>query len=237
MNKALVLFSGGQDSTTCLMWALEKFDEVYTVGFEYGQKHHIEMKCRSQILQSIESLKSTWAHKLKVDYIFNLDFLSQVNTTSLTHEVDFNQTEKYPNTFVPGRNLIFLNVASTVAYKHGIEHLVTGVCETDFSGYPDCRDNTMKALQVALSLGLDKNLVIHTPLMWIDKCDTWALTQAIGSQPAIDYVITETHTCYNGNRTHLYSWGYGCNACPACELRKSGFETFIAKREREREKG
>lgn len=229
MSKALVLFSGGQDSTTCLMWALENFDEVYTVGFEYGQKHHVEMQCRSQILQSIETLKPSWKNKLKLDHIFNLDFLSQVNTTSLTHEVSIDQTEKYPNTFVPGRNLIFLNVASTVAYKHDIEHIVTGVCETDFSGYPDCRDNTMKALQVALSLGLDKKVVIHTPLMWIDKCDTWAMTQSLCGQSAVDYVIKETHTCYNGDRTHLYAWGYGCNACPACELRKNGFNAFITK--------
>lgn len=227
MNKALVLFSGGQDSTTCLMWALDKFDEVYTVGFEYGQKHHVEMECRGNILKSVESLKPAWKNKLKLDHIFNLDFLSNVNTTSLTHDIDFQQTQQYPNTFVPGRNLIFLNVASTVAYKYDIEHLITGVCETDFSGYPDCRDNTIKALQVALGLGLDKKIVIHTPLMWIDKCETWALTKTISSQQGIDYIINETHTCYNGDRSQLHPWGYGCDACPACELRKNGFEAFI----------
>lgn len=228
MSKALVLFSGGQDSTTCLMWALEKFDEVYTVGFEYGQKHSIEMECRQKILQSIESIKPNWQNKLRLDHTFNLDFLSNVNTTSLTHNVEISHHDKYPNTFVPGRNLIFLNVASTIAYKYDIEHLVTGVCETDFSGYPDCRDNTIKALQVALSLGLDKKIVIDTPLMWINKSETWELTNELAGQHGIDYIIKETHTCYNGDRSTLYTWGYGCNECPACELRKKGYENFIS---------
>lgn len=227
MKKALVLFSGGQDSTTCLMWALENFDEVYTVGFEYGQKHHVEMQCRLNILQSIENIKPTWKNKLKLDHIFNLDFLSNVNTTSLTHDIDMDQQEKYPNTFVPGRNLIFLNVASTVAYKFDIEHMITGVCETDFSGYPDCRDNTMKAVQIALSLGLDKKIVIHTPLMWIDKAETWQLTEQLAGHVGLEYTIKETHTCYKGDRSTLHAWGYGCNACPACELRKKGYEDFI----------
>lgn len=228
MNKALVLFSGGQDSTTCLMWALEKFDEVYTVGFEYGQKHSVEMECRKNILRSIESIKPNWKNKLKLDHVFNLDFLSNINITSLTHDVDIEQTTTYPNTFVPGRNLVFLNVASTIAYKYEIEHLVTGVCETDFSGYPDCRDNTIKALQVALSLGLDKKIIIHTPLMWINKCETWSLTKNLAGSQAIDYIIKETHTCYNGDRSQLHSWGYGCNVCPACELRNQGFKQFIS---------
>jgi len=226
MSKALVLFSGGQDSTTCLMWALEKFDEVYTIGFEYGQKHNVEMQCRQKILKSIESIKPNWNNKLKLDHIFNLDFLSNVNTTSLTHQLEISHDDKYPNTFVPGRNLIFLNVAATIAYKYNIEHLVTGVCETDFSGYPDCRDNTIKALQVALSLGLDKKIVIHTPLMWINKSETWTLTDQLAGQQAIDYIIKETHSCYNGDRSTLYSWGYGCNGCPACELRKKGYSDF-----------
>lgn len=226
MNKALVLFSGGQDSTTCLMWALEKFDEVYTIGFEYGQKHIIEMECRKTILQSIEEIKPIWKDKLKFDHIFNLDFLSNANITSLTHNVDIEETSKYPNTFVPGRNLIFLNIASTMAYKYEIEHLVTGVCETDFSGYPDCRDNTIKALQVALNLGLDKKIIIHTPLMWINKCKTWSLAKELGGSKAINFIVNETHTCYNGDRSLIHSWGYGCNKCPACELRKQGYEQF-----------
>lgn len=228
MNKALVLFSGGQDSTTCLMWALENFDEVYTIGFEYGQKHSIEMECRQNILCSIQDLKPNWQNKLRVDHVINLDFLSNVNTTSLTHDIAFEETEKFPNTFVPGRNLLFLNVASTIAYKYDIDHMVTGVCETDFSGYPDCRDNTMKALQVALSLGLDRRVIIHTPLMWITKAQTWQLTATLAAQPAIDYIVQETHTCYTGDRSTLHAWGYGCNHCPACELRKQGYEEFIA---------
>ncbi|XZV30808.1 7-cyano-7-deazaguanine synthase QueC [Acinetobacter baumannii] len=228
MNKALVLFSGGQDSTTCLMWALEKFDEVYTVGFKYGQKHSIEMECRQNILQSIENLKPNWKHKLKFDHVFNLDFLSNANTTSLTHNVEINHHDKYPNTFVPGRNLIFLNVASTIAYRYDIEHLITGVCETDFSGYPDCRDNTIKSLQVALNLGLDKKIVIHTPLMWINKSETWELAYYLAGQQGVDYIIQETHTCYKGDRSTLYTWGYGCNQCPACELRKKGYLEFLS---------
>lgn len=226
MNKALVLFSGGQDSTTCLMWALENFAEVYTIGFEYGQKHSIEMECRQNILRSIQALKPHWQNKLRVDHVINLDFLSNVNTTSLTHDIAFEETEKFPNTFVPGRNLLFLNVASTIAYKYDIDHLVTGVCETDFSGYPDCRDNTMKALQVALSLGLDRRVIIHTPLMWITKAQTWQLTADLAGQSAIDYIIQETHTCYTGDRSTLHTWGYGCSQCPACELRQQGFEEF-----------
>jgi 7-cyano-7-deazaguanine synthase len=229
MNKALVLFSGGQDSTTCLMLALEKFDEVYTVGFEYGQKHSIEMECRHKILQSIERIKPNWQNKLKLDHIFNLDFLSNVNTTSLTHDVEISHNDKYPNTFVPGRNLIFLNIASTIAYKYEIEHLVTGICETDFSGYPDCRDNTIKALQVALNLGLDKKIIIDTPLMWINKCETWELTNELAGKKGIDYIIKETHTCYKGDRSTLYTWGYGCNACPACDLRKRGYVEFASR--------
>lgn len=227
MNKALVLFSGGQDSTTCLMWALDHFNEVHTIGFEYGQNHYIEMECRLNILRSIHTVKSNWKNKLKLDHIINIDFLSKVNTTSLTHNIEIGQVEgDYPNSFVPGRNLIFLNAASTVSYKYNIEHLVTGVCETDFSGYPDCRDNTIKALQVALSLGLDKKLVIDTPLMWLDKSETWKLAKDIAGQQAIDYIIKETHTCYKGDRSKLHSWGYGCDECPACHLRKLGYQRF-----------
>ena len=227
MNKVLVLFSGGQDSTTCLMWALEKFEEVYTIGFNYGQKHNIEMQCREKILHTIQSLKPQWQNKLKLDHVINLDFLINVNTTSLTHDIDIEQSEKYPNTFVPGRNLIFLNIAGIFAYKYNIEHLITGVCETDFSGYPDCRDNTIKVLQVALSLGLDRKQVIHTPLMWINKSDTWKLAHSIAGQASVDYIVEETHTCYNGVRSILHPWGYGCSQCPACILRKQGFDNFI----------
>lgn len=225
---ALVLFSGGQDSTTCLALALSKYERVETIAFDYGQRHSIELQARLQVLASIKNTFPDWASRLGEDHLLDLSVLGQVSETSLTRDMAFKMEEGgLPNTFVPGRNLLFLTLAAALAYRRGLEVIVTGVCETDYSGYPDCRDDTMKAMQLALSLGMDKRFLIDTPLMWIDKADTWRLAQRLGGQPLVDLIIEDTHTCYLGDRTHRHAWGYGCGVCPACELRAKGFEKFV----------
>ena len=226
-SKALVLFSGGQDSTTCLAWALERFAHVETIGFEYGQRHRIEMDVRLETLREVREAFPQWRDKLANDHVVDLAVLGQISDTALTRDVAIAYEKNgLPNTFVPGRNLLFLTFAAAVAYRRGLNVLVGGMCETDFSGYPDCRDNTMKAMQVALSLGLDKKLRVETPLMWIDKADTWALAESLGGAVLTNLVIEHTHTCYNGVRETLHAWGYGCGECPACALRKAGFEKW-----------
>lgn len=229
-TRALVLFSGGQDSTTCLAWALERYAHVETVGFDYGQKHRIEMDVRQDTLVQMRSRFPEWAKKLGDDHVIDLAVLGQISDTALTRDVAIAYEKNgLPNTFVPGRNLLFLTFAATIAYRRGITALVGGMCETDFSGYPDCRDNTMKAMQVALSLGLDQKLRVETPLMWIDKADTWALAHLLGGEILTRLVIEHTHTCYNGVRDTLHVWGYGCGECPACALRKAGFEQWATR--------
>jgi len=229
-TRALVLFSGGQDSTTCLAWALERYAHVETVGFDYGQKHRIEMDVRQDTLVQMRSRFPEWAKKLGDDHVIDLAVLGQISDTALTRDVAIAYEKNgLPNTFVPGRNLLFLTFAATIAYRRGITALVGGMCETDFSGYPDCRDNTMKAMQVALSLGLDQKLRVETPLMWIDKADTWALAHLLGGEILTRLVIEHTHTCYNGVRDTLHVWGYGCGQCPACALRKAGFEQWATR--------
>ena len=224
---ALVLFSGGQDSTTCLAQALSKYERVETVAFDYGQRHIVELQARLNVLREIKAQFPQWAYKLGEDLLLDQAELGQVSDTSLTRDVAFKiESSGLPNTFVPGRNLLFLTLAAALAYRRDLQVLITGVCETDFSGYPDCRDDTMKAMQLALSLGMDKRFLIDTPLMWIDKADTWALAHQLGGQPLVDLIIEHTHTCYLGDRTHRQAWGYGCGSCPACELRARGFEKF-----------
>lgn len=229
-TRALVLFSGGQDSTTCLAWALERYVHVETVGFDYGQRHRIEMDVRIETLRQIRSEFPTWASKLGDDHVVDLAVLGQISDTALTRDVAIEYEKSgLPNTFVPGRNLLFLTFAATIAYRRGITALVGGMCETDFSGYPDCRDNTMKAMQVALSLGLDQKLSVETPLMWIDKADTWALAHLLGGDALTRLIVEHTHTCYHGVRDTLHVWGYGCGECPACNLRKAGFEQWATR--------
>jgi len=228
-SRALVLFSGGQDSTTCLAQALSKYDHVETVAFDYGQRHHVELQARLRVLEQIKLQFPQWAGKMGEDHLLDLSVLGQVSETSLTRDMVFKMEESgLPNTFVPGRNLLFLTLAAALAYRRGLEVIVTGVCETDFSGYPDCRDDTMKAMQLALSLGMDKRFLIETPLMWIDKAQTWELAYQLGGQALVDLIVEHTHTCYLGDRTHRQDWGYGCGTCPACELRARGFERFAA---------
>lgn len=226
---ALVLFSGGQDSATCLAWALDRFDRVETVGFDYGQRHRVELDIRLKFLSELRTFSAPWARKLGPDHVLDLASLGAISDTALTTGAAIALADSgLPNTFVPGRNLLFLTYAGAIAYRREIKHLVTGVCETDFSGYPDCRDDTIKALQVALNLGMEKRFVIDTPLMWIDKAQTWALAHDLGGQALVDLIIEHSHTCYQGDRDHRQAWGFGCGTCPACDLRAGGYAAWLA---------
>lgn len=228
---ALVLFSGGQDSTVCLAWALERFARVETLGFAYGQRHAIELEQRPKILAALPHLKPGWAERLGADHVFDLPTLAAISETSLTRDMAYEMTEAgLPNTFVPGRNLLFLTYAAALAYRRGIGTLVGGMCETDFSGYPDCRNGTLQTLAKALSLGLDKPLAIATPLMWIDKAETWAMAHALGGEPLVRLIVEDSHTCYQADRIHRHPWGYGCGTCPACELRAKGWDQWHSAR-------
>jgi 7-cyano-7-deazaguanine synthase len=225
---ALILFSGGQDSTTCLAWALARFARVETIGFDYGQRHRVEMACRIRVAQRLRDEFPEWGRKLGEDHLIDLDVLGQISDTALTREAAIRfESTGLPNTFVPGRNLLFFTFAAAIGYRRGLKHLVGGMCETDYSGYPDCRDDTLKALQATLSLGMEHRFAIHTPLMWRDKAATWVLARELGGMPLVELIRDETHSCYQGDRTHLHDWGYGCGACPACELRRKGWEAFV----------
>ena len=227
-DTALVLFSGGQDSTTCLAWALDRYARVETIGFDYGQRHHIEMACRDTVLTQLRSRFPSWAERLGNDHIVDLSYLSALGDTAMTHDVAIEIGDAgLPNTFVPGRNLAFLNAAGALAYRRGITVLVGGMCETDYSGYPDCRRATIDAQEAALSLGMDRPIRIDTPLMQIDKAATWALAGELGGPALTDLVIEHTHTCYRGDREHRHDWGYGCDDCPACDLRSSGYARYL----------
>lgn len=227
-DTAIVVFSGGQDSTTCLGWALDTFRHVGTIGFDYGQRHRVELDCRSVILSKISHLKEDWSGRLDLkDTQLDLRLLKDIGGTAMIETVKIELGRNgLPNTFVPGRNLLFLVAAAAYAYRQGARHLITGVCETDYSGYPDCRDDTIKALQVAVNLGMEERFVIHTPLMWIDKKGTWDMAHRIGGPAFVDLIARETHTCYEGDRTHWHDWGYGCGTCPACGIRSNGYEAF-----------
>jgi 7-cyano-7-deazaguanine synthase len=228
-DAALVLFSGGQDSTTCLAWALQRYARVETLGFDYGQRHAIELTVRPNILQTIRTLDSSWAKRLGEDHMLDLSVLGEVSETALTRDSEITmKADGLPNTFVPGRNLLFLTLAAALAYRRGISVLVGGMCETDYSGYPDCRDETLRALQSALRLGMSTQLTIETPLMWLDKAATWQLADQLGGKALIELIRNETHTCYLGERGQLHDWGYGCGHCPACELRANGYAQYQA---------
>jgi 7-cyano-7-deazaguanine synthase len=226
-DSALVLFSGGQDSATCLAWALDRFARVETLGFDYGQRHVIELECRAAVRDGLAALRPDWDARLGDDHTLGLDALGRLSETALTREAEITLGEGgLPNTFVPGRNLLFLTFAAALAVRRGMRHLVGGMCETDYSGYPDCRDDTIKALQVALNLGMDQRFVLHTPLMWRDKAQTWELAEALGGKPLVSLLLRETHSCYRGMRDELHPWGYGCGTCPACDLRRRGWERY-----------
>jgi 7-cyano-7-deazaguanine synthase len=224
---AIVLFSGGQDSTVCLAWALERFSRVETIGFDYSQRHAVELSLRARLREKMAALNSGWAARLGDDHLIRLDALAAISDTALTRQTAIEIADSgLPTTFVPGRNLIFFCFAGALAYRRGARHLVAGMCETDYSGYPDCRDDTVKAMQVALTLGLDKRIAIHTPLMWIDKAETFALAVEIGGEAFLDLLIEDSHSCYLGDRSKRHDWGYGCGTCPACRLRAQGFAKF-----------
>jgi 7-cyano-7-deazaguanine synthase len=221
---ALVLFSGGQDSTVCLAWALQRFAVVETVGFHYGQRHAIELDVRPAIRERLRASDRQWAARLGEDHVIDLAALGQISDTALTRDVAIEMADTgLPTTFVPGRNLVFLTFAAALGYRRGAKHLVAGMCETDYSGYPDCRDDTLKAMQVALTLGMDRRFVVHTPLMWIDKAATFALAHEIGGDGLLQAVVELTHSCYLGDRSQRHDWGYGCGECPACRLRAAGY--------------
>jgi 7-cyano-7-deazaguanine synthase len=230
LERALVLFSGGQDSTTCLAWALERFAEVETIGFDYGQRHRVELDCRVAAIGRLRREFPRWNAKLAKDHLVDFGVLGRISDTALTSTaaIAFNE-DGLPNTFVPGRNLMFFTLAAAIGYRREARHLVGGMCETDYSGYPDCRDDTLKALQATLSLGMDHRFVVHTPLMWRDKAATWALARDLGGDALVALIRDETHSCYLGDRTHCHEWGFGCGGCPACTLRQAGWKAFAAR--------
>ncbi len=228
-GSAVVLFSGGQDSTVCLAWALQRFARVETIGFDYGQRHHAELAVRPRIRERMAALRPDWAARLGEDHVVKLDALAAMSETALTRDVAIEIADTgLPTTFVPGRNLVFFVFAGALAYRRGARHLVAGMCETDYSGYPDCRDDTVKAMQLALTLGMDRRLTIHTPLMWLDKAATFALAQEIGGDRFVKLLVEDTHTCYLGDRSRRHVWGYGCGECPACRLRADGYAKWEA---------
>ena len=225
-DAALVLHSGGQDSTVCLAWALARYARVETIGFDYGQRHAVELACRSRILHHLREFPQ-WAAKLGADTVIKLDVIREVSESALTRDAEITMgASGLPTTFVPGRNLLFFTTAAALAYRRGIKFLVGGMCETDYSGYPDCRDDTLKALQVALNLGMERRFVIETPLMWLDKAATWRLAEELGGERLVNLILEHTHSCYRGDRDHRHAWGYGCNACPACDLRAKGYQRY-----------
>jgi 7-cyano-7-deazaguanine synthase len=228
-SKALILFSGGQDSATCLAWALDRYDYVETVGFNYDQRHSIEMECRKVVLENVAAAFPEWGAKLGEDHIVDLSALGAISETSLTRDVEIKMSQEgLPDTFVPGRNLIFLNFAAAVGYRRGMTTLIGGMCEADFSGYPDCRIETLNAQMMAITLGMDKIYKLETPLMNLSKAGAWELAEKLGGEKLVDIIKEDSHTCYKGERGERFEWGYGCGTCPACELRAKGWAEYAA---------
>ena len=225
---AMVLLSGGQDSATCLAWALEKYDLVETIGFSYGQRHVVELDCRQTVLAKIVKLSGKWCNRLGSDFVVPLEGVDKLSDSALLNrkKID-NDPGRLPNTFIPGRNLLFLTYTAALCYERGIQTIVGGMCETDYSGYPDCRSETMNSMQTSLSLGMETSFEIVTPLMHLTKSDTWKLADKLGGNKFVDLIIKNTATCYQGDRENRHDWGYGCNNCPACELRRDGYLKYI----------
>ena len=227
-SSALVLFSGGQDSTTCLAWALARYERVETIGFDYGQRHAIELSMRPQLLTNLRAQNPAWQERLGDDHLIDLSLLASISNSALTSDAAIAMQENgLPNTFVPGRNLLFLTVAAALAYRRGMTALVGGMCETDFSGYPDCRNETLRALESAINLGMASTMRIETPLMWLDKAQSWKLAEELGGQALVELIRADTHTCYLGERGTLHAWGHGCANCPACALRARGYQEYL----------
>jgi 7-cyano-7-deazaguanine synthase len=229
LDGALVLFSGGQDSSVCLAWALARYERVETVGFDYGQRHAVELEARRAVRDRIVAQFPQWASRLGPDYMLDIRSFGAVAESALTAERAIEGTERgLPATFVPGRNLVFFTYAAALADQRGLNGLVGGMCETDFSGYPDCRRDTLDAMERALNLGMARDFRIETPLMHLTKAQTWALAKALGGEPLVEVIVSESHTCYRGERGTLHPWGYGCGTCPACELREKGWREWDA---------
>jgi len=227
-QRALVLLSGGQDSATALAWALARFSIVDTIGFAYEQRHAVELDCRKEILRTVPTLNASWAKRLGEDRVIDLSVLGRISPSALTRAAPIELTpEGLPSTFVPGRNIVFLSFAAIAAYGISARNIVAGVCQTDFSGYPDCRDDTVKAVQLAVNLGMARQFAIHTPLMWLTKAQTWGLAHELGGDALVELIVRETHTCYMGDRKQLHPWGYGCGSCPACVIRRDGHAQFV----------
>jgi 7-cyano-7-deazaguanine synthase len=230
-QSALVLFSGGQDSTVCLAWALARYERVETIGFDYRQRHRVELESRDRVLNGLRKQFPDWSKRLGEDRVLDLGVLGEVSDTALTREREIDLADSgLPSTFVPGRNLVFLVFAGAVAYRRGLDRLVGGMCETDYSGYPDCRSATLDAMSTALTLGLDRKTPIDAPLMRLDKAATWALARQLGGDPFVELIVEHTHTCYLGDRSQRHEWGYGCGSCPACDLRAKGWGRWQAER-------
>jgi 7-cyano-7-deazaguanine synthase len=229
VKKALVLFSGGQDSTTCLALALDRYGHVETIGFDYNQRHAVELGQREILRQALTQDFPAWRGRLGPDHVVRIAALAELSQTAMTHDIEITMNEQgLPNTFVPGRNLMFLTLAGALAYRRGLTYIVAGMCETDYSGYPDCRDDAIKAMQIALNLGMEARFSVETPLMRLDKAATWRLAESLGGQKLVELIVEDTHTCYLGERSVRREWGYGCGACPACELRAKGWREFKA---------
>ena len=228
-SRALVLFSGGQDSSVCLAWALDRYDHVETVGFDYGQRHAVEMAQREVVRREMAAAFPKWADRLGPDHVLDLTGFGAIGGTAMTQDRAFEVTEKgLPNTFVPGRNLVFLTYAAALADRRGLRFLVGGMCETDFSGYPDCRRDTLDALETALNLGMAQDFSVETPLMRLTKAETWALSKSLGGEGLVELILEASHTCYKGERGQRHAWGHGCGECPACELRARGYDQWVA---------
>ena len=229
---ALVLFSGGQDSTICLAYALDAFSRVETVGFDYGQRHAVELECRQRVRQEIAAAFPTWGARLGPDHVLDIMSFGAISNTALTSGSEIQMLASgLPSTFVPGRNLVFFTYATALGYRRGLHTIIGGMCETDYSGYPDCREATLRALGQAIRLGTEVPFAIDTPLMWLSKAETWELAHKLGGYALTDLIVEHTHTCYRGERGQRHVWGYGCGSCPACELRARGYEQWQAARE------
>ncbi len=227
MNEALLLFSGGQDSTTVLAWCLKKYDKTHLITFDYGQIHNIEMQSAKRIIKTFKKEFPVWKHKIENLIVYKINNLGKLHKNALVSKIKISTKDKLPNTFVPGRNVLFYTLGATLAYSRNIHNIVSGVCETDFSGYPDCRNKTIQYINKTLNLAMEKDFKLFTPLMNKSKTDTWKMAYRLGGKKLVDIIIKHTHSCYLGNRENLYPWGYGCNKCPACLLRRKGWENYI----------